>query len=290
MTRVSDAKLGTLIPIILALSACGPDEAETGGSTVTWTGSEATSTGGVGSTFSPTGSSTGVLEPCSQVHEGDLDVTVDTDLASLADLGRVTGTLTITMGPRDQRDLEFLKCLHTVDISLIIDQNALLESTEGLASLQSAKNVSFTDNPNLRVVTDLDKIEELSYLAIHGNLALEDIQLDSLKHVRLMYVGQCIGPKASAKHLALGGLSGFDGLTSVTRLSVDGNEVLTSADLLDAIASNGALAPIGVATIRLNPLLSETAVHAQLDILGVTERDVCGNAGGDLECDCPADE
>lgn len=290
MTRVSDAKLGTLIPIILAFSACGPDEAKTDRGTGTSTGSEGSSTGTVGTTLTPTSSSTGMLEPCSLVHDGDLDVTVDTDLASLADLGRVTGTLTITMGSRDQRDLEFLKCLHTVDVSLVIDRNDLLESTEGLAGLQSVRNVSFTDNPNLRVVTDLGRIEELSYLAIYGNLALEDIQLDSLKHVELMYVGQCVGPKASAKHLALEGLSGFDGLTSVTRLSVDGNEALMSADLLDAIASNGAIAPIGVATIRLNPLLSETAVHAQLDILGVTEREVCGNAGGDLECDCPADE
>lgn len=282
VTRVSNAKLTMLIAIVLAFSACGPGEAKTEGGT--------SSTGSPGTTLTPTTSSTGVLEPCSWVHEGDLDVTADTDLASLADLGRVTGTLTIIMGPRDQRDLGFLKCLHTVDVSLAIDRNDLLETTEGLASLQSVRNVSLTDNPNLRVVTDLDKVEELSYLAIHGNLALEDIQLDSIKYVRLMYIGQCIGPNATAKHLALESLSGFDGLTTVDMLSIDGNEVLLSADLLDAIASNGAVAPVGSATVRLNPLMSEEAVHAQLDVLGVTDREVCGNAGGDPQCNCPADE
>lgn len=130
MTRDRKINCWSLILIAVISSACGPDGAQTDGGTGTSTGDDASSTG------TPTGSSSGGPEPCGLVHEGDLKVLEDTDLASLTDLGRVTGYLGIYMGKRDQRDLSFLSCLHTVDGGLYIANNTLLESTDGFENLK----------------------------------------------------------------------------------------------------------------------------------------------------------
>lgn len=52
------------------------------------------------------------------------------------------------------------------------------------------------------------------------------------------------------------------------------------------LAANGEAVPLEHATVRFNPLLPETEVHAKLDVLGVQDRDVCGNADGAPGCFC----
>lgn len=283
LTRAMTSASSALIQVAL-VSSCAPDVAQTDGGTVTLSGD-------TGSTDQPTGGSTGgstgTPEPCSRVHEGDLYILKDTDLASLADLGRVTGNLTISMGARDQRDLKFLSCLRTLDLSLAIQYNELLESTEGLSDLQMSESILIATNPNLRTVESFDKVANLSGLTMYENPALEEISLDSIKSVGFLTVGYCNGAMAAAEHLALTELTGFSGLTTVTRLTIEGNEALLSADVLDAIAINGALDAVEFASIRFNPVLSEVTVHAQLDAIGVQAREVCGNAEGDPECYCP---
>jgi hypothetical protein len=238
-------------------------------------------------------SSTDAPEPCSRVHEGDLKVDDDTDLASLGDLGRVTGALTISMQKREQRELSFLGCLHTLDSLLFINDNGLLESTEGLENLKSIKSLWITGNPNLRVVTGFDQIRELERFRFRSNPAVEEIQLDSIETANWIEIGYCQGSGGFGQNLDLVDLSGFSGLTTVYGLSIDGNEALISADLLDALAANGAPAPLGEAHFRFNPLLSEATILARLDALDVQYREVCGNAGGDPDdwnCNCADSE
>lgn len=240
----------------------------------------------IGSTSGPTSSSTEPPEPCSEVHEGDLYIFNSTDFASVANLGRVTGHLHVFMGQREQVDLSFLKCLHTIEKGLYITENANLESTAGVENLQKLGALSITQNPSLRVVSGFDKIFELSLLEISRNPELEGIQLDSLQTANHIQIGYCEYEMAAALHPKLVDLAGFSGLTKVTRIGIDGNEALASAAVLDALAANGEAVPLEHAMIRFNPLLSESEIHAKLDVLGVQDRDVCGNAEGALGCYC----
>jgi len=271
--------LRSLLLSAVTASACGPDAAQTDAGTGTSTGTDASSTD----------SPTGAPEPCSRIHEGDLRVLVGTDLASLADLGRVTEDLTISMGELDQRDLSFLSCLHTVDGGLDISRNVLLESTAGLENLKSVDSISFFDNDSLRTVTGFNQIQELTVLNLRNNPALESLQFDSLATVKYLSIGGCQQMKPDARHFALTELSGFSSLTTVQFLTLAGNEALMSAGLLEALEANGAT-PLLSATIRFNPLLPEATVNARLDVLGVIEREVCGNAEGDAECYCQVGE
>ncbi|MBK9754597.1 MAG: hypothetical protein IPO88_14030 [Nannocystis sp.] len=168
--------------------------------------------------------------------------------------------------------------------------NTRLESTEGLKNLKSVQLISITSNRNLRVVTGFDQVSKLVGFNMYLNSALEEVQFDSLKTVEWMSIGLCQGTEAAAHHLALTALSGFNGLTTVDSLTLEGNEALMSAGLLDALKANGAATPLNAATIRFNPLLPEATVHARLDALNVPYREVCGNAEGDPECYCLVDE
>ncbi len=266
--------------VLMASMACGPETATTDSGTGTSTSNAANSTD------IPTGSSTGAPVTCGRIHEGDLHVHDDTDLASLMDVARVTGGVSIFMGDRDQRDLSFLGCLNTIDLGLSIDMNTRLESTKGLGNLKSVQVISITENGNLRVVTGFDQIRELIGFNMDANSALEEVQFDSLETVGWMSIGFCQGTQAAAHHLSLTALSGFSGLTTVGDVTLEGNEVLMSAGLLDALKANGATTPLNTAIIRFNPLLPEATVNAQLDALDVAYREVCGNAEGDPECYC----
>lgn len=255
------------------------------GSTVT-----PTSTSTVGETESSgstqTEASTGTNGMCSRIHEGNLYVLADTDLASLADLGSVTEGLYISMGERDQYDLDFLKCLHTVGKGLHITGNNLLESTAGVENLQSIGGLWITQNSSLREILGFDQIQDLAVLEVSGNPKLEEIHLDSIQTVGHLQIGYCESEMAVAFHLALVNLTGFGGLIAVERLGIDGNEALLTADLLDALSVNGEPVPIGQARVRFNPLLSEADVHTKLDVLGVQDREVCGNKEGAQGCFC----
>ncbi len=127
-------------------------------------------------------------------------------------------------------------------------------------------------------------------LEVHNNPALEEFQFESLETVKYMVIGNCAETSPDAHHFALTGLSGFSSLTTVEDLSLEGNEALMSADLLDALDANGAATPVVSAVIRFNPLLPEAIVNARLDALGVQYRIVCGNAEGDPECYCEVGE
>jgi len=275
--------LASLCLLGMTVSACGPEAPQTADGTSTSTG------GGGSSSDAPTGSSTGAPEPCSLVHEGDLTIVDGTDLDSLANVGRVTGNLGMRFKLRELRDLSFLSCVHTIDGRLEIVSSPFLESTEGLENLKSVESITILYNKSLREVTGFEKIHELVGLEIVENPSLEMIEFKSLEIVDQLRIGVCYGTEGLARHYALGELSGFSSLTTVRDLHIEGNETMVSADLLDSLAANGAPLPLRYATIRYNYLLSESAVHEQLDALGVTFRDVCGNAGGDPECYCLVD-
>jgi len=248
----------------------------------------ANSTSGDASTTSseaPTAGTTEALEPCSDVHEGDLYVGADTDLASLANLGRVTKALHISMGQREQADLSFLPCLHTADSGITIEYNLHLETTKGLVSLKNIGSLRVEQNPLLREIVGFEQIEELGLLSLHLNQSLEEIHLESLHTVEFLDIGRCEFEEPTAFHLALSDLQGFSSLTDVGTLWINGNEALASVDLLDALAMNGTINP-PVVQVRFNPMLPEDVVHEKLDALGVIKREVCGNLEGDPECFC----
>ncbi|MBK9754596.1 MAG: hypothetical protein IPO88_14025 [Nannocystis sp.] len=266
--------------LVAAAMACGPEKGQADGSTSTSSGDDASSSD------TPTGSSTDVPVTCNEVHEGDLYVLDNTDLASLAGIVRVTGSVFISMNDRIQPDLSFLKCLQTTDGGLFIDMNFRLESTGGMDNLEEVNSLSITNNGNLRIVTGFDGITVLFGFEIKFNSSLEEIQFDSLTTVNWMNIGHCSGTLADAHHLALDALSGFSGLTEVDSINIDGNEVLSSVGLLDALRANGAPLPLRTAAIRDNPVLLESEVNTRLDELGVQAREVCGNLKGNPKCDC----
>ena len=305
--RSEAAYWAPLLSLALA-SACGDDitQGSTGSSTSSTgsTGVDSTSTDaptGVDPTSTDTPLDTGTtttdlptepVEPCSRIHEGKLYVNDDTDLPALADLGRVTGSVEIVMQQRDQRDLSFLGCLHTVDGVLNIAYNELLETTEGLANLRTARAFYVRENANLRVVTGLDQFRDTYGFDFHGNPLLEEVELVALETVYWMSFGRCSGTKPYGGHQALVDLSGFDALTRVDNIALDGNEALMSAGLFDALAANGAVEPLRVAVVRFNPVLPQADIQASLDVLVVPHQDVCGNAGGppDPACFCVVGE
>lgn len=275
--------------LTLALSACGPAVPQESDS-ATSTGGETSSSSAGGTADSPTGAEV----PCSEVHEGDLVIFRDSDLATFSNLGRVTGFLKISFHEREVPDLSFLGCLHTAEGGLAIWDNWRLESTEGLKNLQHTRWLSVTGNGDLRVVTGFDQLHELQNLGIHTNPSLEAIHLDSLRAVHdTLRIGLCGGAGPAGGHDVLTDLSGFSGLTKVRFIAIEGNEALASAGLFDALAANGDPAPLESAWIRHNPLLSPAEVNAQLDVLGVPDesRLFCGNLGGEPECEyCPIGE
>jgi hypothetical protein len=224
-------------------------------------------------------------EPCSRVHEGDLYVLDDSDLEAFADLGRVAGALQISMKEREQADLSFLGCLHTVDLALSIHRNDHLESTAGMVNLASLKGLEISSNEHLLVVEGFDQVKELGYLEIDQNPELETVDLGALEAVKTLVVGHCEGNSSAANQLALAELDGFDNLVSVDFLFIEGNEALLSAGVLDDLLENGPAKPLQAVQIRRNPQLSEADVLHKLDLLGV-QGTVCGNADGAPECFC----
>ncbi|MBZ5713366.1 hypothetical protein [Nannocystis pusilla] len=269
----------SLLALHLFVAACGDDPAQgdAGGSS---TEHETTS---AATTSEPT---TGEPEPCSRVHDGDLVVWPGTDLASLEDIGHVRGDLRVLLGDDDQRDLSFLKCLHTIDGSLDIQGTTRLESTEGLENLQNVQSVLIVDNTNLRTAIGFARLRSTVGLTFHGNPAAESIRFDALEALVWMRIGFCADTLPAANNLALADLAGFAALTTIERLMLEGSEALAAAELLDALAANGDSSPLLSATIRHSPLLSEESVHQALDALCVAARDVCGNAAGDPMCVC----
>lgn len=225
---------------------------------------------------------------CDGVHVGDLLIEEDTDLEPLASLGRVTGNVYVRMQGRDQPDLSFFGCLHTIDGSLIIKNNVFLASTAGMADLQSVQRIWVYENQGLQTVSGFDGVVELFELRIYGNPMLEKILFDTLTTAATMTLGFCVGDMGAAQEPLLLDLAGFSGLTKVGSITIEGHESLVTAEVLDALAANGAPDPLAGATVRFNVLLPEADVHAQLDTLGLSmqQRDVCGNAEGDPECFC----
>ncbi|MDC0674383.1 hypothetical protein [Nannocystis radixulma] len=208
------------------------------------------------------------------------------NLASLEDIGLVRGDLRILLGDDDQRDLSFLKCLHTIDGSLDIRGTTRLESTEGLENLQNVQSILIVDNTNLRTAIGFDRLRSTVGFTFYGNPAAEAIRFDSLETLVWMRIGFCADTLPAANNLALADLAGFAALTTIERLTLEGNEALVTAEILDALAANGASSPLQIATIRHNHFLSEESVHEALDALGVKKRDVCGNADGYPMCVC----
>ncbi len=294
-TSLVGAPTGDL-PETLSATATGgitsseaPTESTTEGSTAGTTSSGSSAENStLESIDDSTGSSTDASEPCSSVYHGTLIVDKNTDLASLADIGHVAGDLYIYMQDREQSDLTFLACLHTIDDALDIQNNFLLESTQGLENLQNVSRIQIMGNNSLHSIEGFGPIIDLFSLKILVNPALEKIHFDSIETIGALTIGVCDGENASALHPNLVDLTGFSGLRKVQMLQLEGNEALLTADLLDMLAVNGDPSPLGFATIRYNLLLPEGDVHAQLDALGLSMqfRDVCGNAEGDPECYC----
>lgn len=222
------------------------------------------------------------------MHQGDLIVQKDTDLAPLAEIGRVTGDLYVAMYGRDQPDLSFLSCLHTIDGGLSIQNNELLKSMKGLEGLESVFRMEVYNNLALSAVDSVGPIKQLFSLTIDGNPLLQEIHLDSLETVGLLQIGHCEKMSAAANQKKLVTLLGFAGLTKVQDLVIEGNEALQTADVLNVLILNGAKMPLSTAEIRYNVLLPETEINADLDVLGLDmqHRNVCGNAGGNPECFC----
>lgn len=268
--------------LLMTPGACGPGTAQTEVGTGTSTGN------GSGTAAIPTSSSTGMTEPCGQVHEGDLIVRYETDFALLADIGRVKGNLYVNMDGRNQLDLSFLKCVHKIDGFLDIAWNELLESTEGMERLESVSAISIDENTNLRVVAGFEQVRSLTRFILDKNPSLEEVRLDSLENVKSMEIGHCANAGPAANQQALVALAGFSGISEIETLRIEGNEALMSEGLLEALKANGAASPLQHVTFRFNPLLDEATIHARIDVLGVKSREVCGNAGGavDPECFC----
>lgn len=278
--RAREASLGAFLQLVAMSGACGGEHPQDDG------GESSADHETTTSETTTSGSTTAAAEPCSQVHEGDLLVRQGTNLASLENVGHVRGNLRVILADREQADLSFLRCLHTIDGSLDIRGNTRLESTEGLENLRTVQGITIVDNANLRTAVGFESLRETVGITFYGNPSAESLQFESLETLSWMRIGFCADTMPAANNLALTDLAGFTALKQIERLTVEGNEALMTAEILDSLLVNGVSEPLQIAVIRHNPLLSEESIILALDALGVKQRNLCGNAGGISECVC----
>lgn len=195
----------------------------------------------------------------------------------------------ITIRGADIVDLSPLSIITSLASSLLIYENDMLESLEGLSgityinkltirqnerllnlnglsSFAEAETISIHANPNLKSLNGLEKLKTINaIITIWSNPVLETLSgLDNLTHVSLMYI---------TDNPALSTLAGLSGLSSITSyLSIAVNSTLTSLTGLESLSLvNGSISIRENDTlVDLTGLEALTTVEGELRVSGAS--------------------
>lgn len=242
-----------------------------------------------------------VVEPCSEVYDGDLAVCAHdcvswavSDADTLRNIRVVTGRLTIVR--TDLVDLRAFECLEEIGGGLSIQQNSKLQNLVGLGKLRyqgqpeapSARGIVIYDNPLLESLEGLTSLQETYAFDIRNNASLARLGLSQIERVNGLYLGWCsaarVGSSTEGDNPSLTTLDGFDSLVSLKTLSVSGQSGLTSITRLRELAESGV--DFVETDFYLNPNLDTAEIDAFVDAAG-SFGTVCENAGDDTICMCP---
>jgi hypothetical protein len=159
-----------------------------------------------------------------QIWEGDYDINTEADLEALSTHTSITGNLSIT--DTSLTHLNGLERLLHIYGYLYIDNNAALESLEGLNNLESIGKGLWTDPRNPQNSFEMS-------LCVSNNAALTSLQgLDSLKSTE--------GGLSVWDNAALTSLGGLNNLTSIEgSLFITNNDNLVSLQDLSDLTSIG---------------------------------------------------
>ncbi len=165
----------SLIPLFLALSACGeepaPDDSGTEAEADTDTDTD-TDTDSDADADADSDTDTDTDTDC--VHQGDVNITSDADVAALAGVCEVTGNFTAQSSTAT--DFDGLESLTTIRGWLFVYGNSELTNLDGLSGLTSADFINVRDNGKLEDLDGLSNVtSELSYLLIMDNTLISDL-------------------------------------------------------------------------------------------------------------------
>ena len=296
---------------ILALSAlvaaCGPSASESS------TGGEGQSDS-VGAKLdvpaedgtSTSGTSTGRADGCTEVIEGDFEVTDESDFEWIRGVREVEGGLAVT-GLSAQENLEFLGCLERA-------QGLSIRDTEGIRSLEGLSRLEVIDgefvvsgNSDLETLAGLDALEaverglwildnpELSRLELHTPIRIGQVRLgwfecDSYGRPDSVALPRGDNPK-------LKGIDGLELVDSGTGFIIQGQSGFESTATIVEILSRNPDAGSGTPSLKfnLNPALPSSEIEAVFLALGLDEFEptpaiVCENLNDEVPCPCKGGE
>ena len=216
------------------------------------------------------------------VHEGDLNIFEDTDLSELNSLTAITGKLAVLGRANVGPDLSFLGCLREAD-RLEISSDRIV-NLEGLGRLESVGSLVVKNNAMLRSLEGLTSLRNLRSLGLTSNPQLTTLGLDHVKSVEGIGIGMCAGYVPGGGN-GLTDITGLSSMTEIGFLSIRGNEALVSLDGLHELVDNGTT--IDLLHVAHNRNLPTAEAEAMADLLGIGEEDrvICGNKGDDQPWD-----
>lgn len=124
-------------------------------------------------------------------------------------------------GNPELRSLTGLRNLTAIGGDLVINQNGVLETLDGLQALQSVGHVDIFDNHRLEELADFQELSRVDSLVVSRNTVLQTLSgLEGIVEVG-GHVDISTNPQLTS-------LSGLDGVVDVGSLTIDSNFGLTS--------------------------------------------------------------
>lgn len=291
-----------MLALSALMAACGPSASESS------TGGEGQSDS-VGAKLdvpaedgtSTSGTSTGRADGCTEVIEGDFEVTDESDFEWLRGVREVEGGLTVT-GLSTQESLEFLGCLERVKGLWIRDTEGI-RSMEGLGRLELIDGeFSVSGNSDLETLAGLDALETVEWgMWVLDNHELSRFEIHTPTRVPRVRLGwyECEKENAGFVSVPRGDnpkLKAIDGFELVQDVDfvIEGQSGFESTQAIVDIFSG---IEIGVGNVfpsaefHFNPRLTAADLSAVYEVLGMEFESlppsiVCGNGGDDNECPC----
>ena len=216
-------------------------------------------------------------EECPEnVHEGDLNVFEDTDLSELSSLTGVTGKLAVLGRANVGPDLSFLGCLREAE-RLEISSNRIV-NLEGLGRLETVSSLVVKNNAVLRSLDGLTSLRHAGGIGLSGNPQLATLGLDQLESATNLGIGLC-GGYTPAGGNGLTDITGLSSMTEIGVLSIRGNDDLVSVDGLRTLVGNGTTIDSLLIDHNRNLLTAEAEAMAEMLGIGEEDRVICGNKG-----------
>lgn len=247
------------------------------------TGSSTTSASTDSTIADPSSTTQGEVCPGGSVHEGDLVITDDTDLAALTCITEVTGDLKI-LGTSLTTFLE-LGNLESVHGDVEIGENPALVNLDGLVSLSVVGDggfftgeITIYNNPSLVDITGLQSLAKIDWLRIEGCDVLTDLTGPQ---------GEILSFNPKGWGLALSNnasLENLDGLLAIEtlrrRVALSDNPTLSDISALEFILAPDAEPEINIVG---NPALMDLIgleVVKQAFVVQIVDNDGLSNLHG----------